>query len=230
RQELHVSLSHRGPHPLPRVHSGHYRARARKQAHQRLFQHGLLVPDRAAPAVSRASLGRPPPSPAMNLLRGPSIVIFSESAAEALHGGYDKPVSWMTFHKWRNSVIRALSPYGTIGPMGERPLGRGEKGRNWPITSSDCDFFVVDDQWSAGQKWIDVETDAGHLSRELLMDICHILRADAEWAVNFAMGVGHLVVFSHLLMVGMPLFQECKTFDEIICACECSRKSKEKKP
>ena len=66
-QELALPLPHRRPRDVREVNPRDHRARARQQPQQRLLQHGVLVPDRAARSLSDAAAGRP------HACRGPII-------------------------------------------------------------------------------------------------------------------------------------------------------------
>ena len=160
----------------------------------------------------------------MNPDWNPVVVPFTESAAESLHGGYIREVHWIQFHRWRNAVLRVLRQYGTVGPMGERPIGRGASGRHWQVESSDPDFYVVDDQWSTGQKWIHVETEVDFLARELLSALAATLHVDKEWAVHLLCDEGNLLVFCHTILVDKPLFQACASLEDILAACKQEKK------
>ena len=75
----------------------------------------------------------------------------------------DDEISWREFHTVRNAILRACRKSGTVGPMGEAPIGHdGSKPdlktrRAWKVENRHCEYHVVEDQMFASYRYHNIE-------------------------------------------------------------------------
>jgi len=129
--------------------------------------------------------------------------------------------TWRDFYAFRNSVLRTLQNYGTVGPMGEMPILR-----SWEASQAARradtrrpDFFVVDDMWNSWSRWNRVEAASHLVNTQLLWDLVRMLEGFPGWCVYLALGRGGLTVFAHRILWEGALFDGAQSIEELGSRC-----------
>src|SRR6187402_3556811 len=65
------------------------------------------------------------------------------------------------FYAFRNALLGALRPFGSVGPMGDS--SPDEEPVDAPIENVDPDFFFVEDRWNEFQMLVRVETSPSRI-------------------------------------------------------------------
>ena len=107
-------------------------------------------------------------------------------SSSELESARQSPVSDREFHAVRNAVLQALRPLGSVGAMGTAPLSADERDKHWQVETpaDECDFFVIDDQWSDTERFLRVEPKSPRLiSLELFHALDAVLKQYPEWEV-----------------------------------------------
>lgn len=153
------------------------------------------------------------------------IVPYDDSAGTAEGRGLaPETYSDFAFFEFRNAILAALRPFGTVGPMGASPLDGSPLPLNGPLECAEPDFYVVDDRWNEEQMLVSVEVPPERLSFEVLQAIVSMLATRPGWVVQFALFrdgdfLGGVQILSDCAMVGGDLLQGCTTLSDVARAC-----------
>lgn len=128
------------------------------------------------------------------------------------------------FFSFRNAILAALRPFGTVGQMGTSPLDDSPLPFNGPIECAEPDFFVVDDRWNEEQMLVCVELAPERLTLDVLESLVTMLAGYPGWAVQFVVfrdgqGLGGVQLMSDRAMVAGDLFQGCSSLSDVARAC-----------
>lgn len=127
--------------------------------------------------------------------------------------------TWQQFHTFRNAVLDILSCYGTVGPMGKRPIldSYEESDDNWHISNPKPDFFVVDDDMYGLS--VRVEAACSLAKPVLLEESAMLLHQFKEWCVYLALIKGGLWVFHNRILFEGPFFAGCCSVKDLYHRC-----------
>lgn len=131
-------------------------------------------------------------------------------------------VTWQQYYGFRNAILKALRPLGSVGPMGECLIadeGDGPPGP-WPVECDEPDFFVVDDWYNDWEFFIRIETHSRRISKEFIHALVSVLSAmPRRWAAGIDVGDGYLLLYADRLMTDGPRFEHCDSMGDVIAAC-----------
>jgi hypothetical protein len=135
--------------------------------------------------------------------------------------------TWREYYSFRNTLLRVLQSYGTVGPMGEMPiLDDWESSEDaWPVATTDPDFFVVGDMWNDYDRWNRVEASPWLVTTTLLYDLIMMLQLWPGWCVYLALTQGGLTVLGDRILYEGELFAGASSIEELGQRCATSKES-----
>lgn len=128
------------------------------------------------------------------------------------------------FFGFRNEILAALRPFGTVGQMGASPLDDSPLPLNGPIECAEPDFFVVEDRWNEEQMLVRVELPSERLSVDVLESRVTMLAEYPGWVVQLVVyrgddALGGIQLMSDRAMVAGDVFQGCPSLSDVVRAC-----------
>ena len=141
----------------------------------------------------------------------------------------DPEMTWQKYYSARNAILKALRPFGSVGPMGECLITDDEDGPPdpWPIECQDPDFYVIDD-WLNDTQMILGATDHKLISSHLLAALVQTLKSmPPNWAIlmDVCSGgkfLGGIQLFSDKVILGGQLFADVTTVEALLHRCQLS--------
>ena len=155
-------------------------------------------------------------------IAGEALERLDENAPMSTGAGVPHDVTWQDFQSTRNSVLEALRPFGTVGPLGTAQITSDAEGppRPWPVETADPEFFVVDDMWNDWDRVVTVETEHPQLiTLPLMHRLRSVLASDRpDWAVGLAIENGYVLLTATKIQVKGEVFRSCRVAGDIVDA------------
>jgi hypothetical protein len=133
------------------------------------------------------------------------------------------PVTWQQFHAFRNEIVRALRPLGTVGPMGECPITDGTdiEFTDWLIENHDPVFYILDDQYHDVEIYVLIEIEAFRLTKNVTRALQSVLMEfPRNWSVGVTLApIGYLSLFVDKAVIQGDYFTGVQHLEDIIERC-----------
>lgn len=132
------------------------------------------------------------------------------------------------FYSFRNSVLAVLRGFGTVGPLGDRPMKSPatiDHDSTWPVEEINPTFFVVNEQDFPEDNFVHVEVEAKHIATGLLAALTEFVETYPGWQVRLAVyrvghGIGQLLLSADKVVIEGQMFTSCSNTIEIVRACQ----------
>jgi len=149
------------------------------------------------------------------------VIPFTKSECPPTEGSGPPLFTWRDYYTFRNSVLRVLGKYGTVGPSGEMPiLETWEESEDaWKAGDKKPDFFVVSDMYNERYRWNKVEASPWLISGNALTDLLAMLLDWPEWCVYLALVEGGLTVFRNRILYEGEIFEGCTSIGDLADRC-----------
>lgn len=162
-------------------------------------------------------------------------VIIVEEYAKPMLGeliqAYRRTCTWQEHHAFRNAILVCLRHHGTVGPMGEAPITHHSDGPDctkWDVECRNPEYWVVDTYWGKYQRDVVVEVGPRHVTEPCLRSVSDVMSQFPFRCVSICVAErqdqrtpgrhGHISVFYDRLLVGGPLFANCRDLASIVSA------------
>jgi hypothetical protein len=149
------------------------------------------------------------------------VVPFAKSECPPTEGSGPPLFTWRDYYTFRNSVLRVLGKYGTVGPSGEMPiLETWEESEDaWKSGNQNPDFFVVSDMYNSRFRWNRVEASPWLVNGDLLTELVAMLFNWPEWCIYLALIDGGLTIFRNRILYEGTLFEGCASIGDLAARC-----------
>ena len=129
--------------------------------------------------------------------------------------------TWRDYYTFRNSALRVLGKYGTVGPSGEMPiLETWEESEDaWKPGNQNPDFYVVSDMYNKRYRWNRVEASPWLINGDALTDLLAMLLDWPEWCIYFALVDGGLTIFRNRILYEGTVFEGCASISDLADRC-----------
>lgn len=143
--------------------------------------------------------------------------IAPQSEAALLWQPVPPPVTWREFYECRNSIVRALAAFGTVGPSGT--IDTTDEEADWRETDissvTDPDYFVVEDRYDDHQRWHRVETDRTKLTASMIEGVASALMPFPGWFADVAVGDSKVMISADRVIPFGRRFWDCESVEAL---------------
>jgi hypothetical protein len=133
-------------------------------------------------------------------------------------------VTWQEFYSTRNSILSAVRPFGTVGPMGEAPITADESGppRSWAVETREPEYFVVDDQLNEISRYHYVEvSNSQSIVYEVIQALWEVIRTNPRWSIGVGIqGKAYILLNKEAVWISGACVEGCRSLDDIVKACQ----------